>query len=171
MKQFTLLRNLITKAKKSTFYIQVLNRVMWKAIPFNKPHRFTITKIEDDKVVVTAKYRKKNWNHLRGMHAFAIGTIGEYASGVLLISSLDPSKYRLIMAKVEIEYHYQAKSAITAVATLTEECKQQTIITPLTKEEAIFTTMEVPVHDQEANHIATIKVTWQIKLWKSVRTK
>ena len=170
-KKFALMRDLTTKAKQSKFYLSILNKLMWAAIPFNKPHRFTIALIKDDEVRVTAKYRKKNLNHLRGIHACAIATIGEYASGVLLISNLDPAEYRLIMAKIEIDYVYQAKSSITAIASLTEEQKQKNILEPLQNEEAVFTTMEVPIHDAQDNLIATVKVKWQIKLWKSVRTK
>lgn len=169
--KFTLLRNLTTKAKTSQFNLWLLNKAMWIAIPFNKPHRFEITHVQDEEVHVIAKYRKKNLNHLRGMHAFAIATIGEYASGMLLISNLDPSLYRLIMAKIEVDYHYQAKSTITAIAKLSEEDKNKNIIEPLKSEEAVFTTMEVPIHDTKDNLIATVKVNWQIKLWKSVRTK
>ncbi|WP_372365088.1 DUF4442 domain-containing protein [Candidatus Uabimicrobium sp. HlEnr_7] len=170
-KNFALLRNLTTKAKNSTFYLWVLNKVMLSAIPFNKPHRFTITEVKNEEVKVTAKYRKKNLNHLRGIHACAIATIGEYCSGVLLISNLDPSEYRLIMARIEIDYHYQAKSSITAVASLSDEEKNKNIIEPLKSKDAIFTTMEVPIHDSENNLVATVNVKWQIKLWKSVRTK
>lgn len=171
MSRFAKLTAAINKAKGNPGALRRLNFMLGFGIPFNRPHGFKIKEIGEDYVKTYAPYKRKNFNHIRGIHACGIATISEFATGMLLLSKVDPAKYRLIMSEMRMEYFYQAKKPLIATSSLTEEELQMEIIQPLSDVEVIFRTQEVRVEDIEGNHVATGHITWQIKEWAKVRTK
>ncbi|HEY8936226.1 MAG TPA: DUF4442 domain-containing protein [Cyclobacteriaceae bacterium] len=161
----------LQKAKSSAFYLNVLNWSLNRMIPFNKPHGFKIVEIDDYKLKTLIPYRKRNFNHIRGLHACALATISEFTTGFLLVSKLDSKKYRLIMQRLEMDYHYQGKMDATAEFEISEAWMQNTIYTPLQSSESVVAVCEVRIHDSKGNHLTTGKVYWQIKDWAKVKTK
>jgi acyl-coenzyme A thioesterase PaaI-like protein len=158
---------ILQKAKTSPFYLALLN---W-FIPFNKPHGFRILEISDHHLRTIIPYRRKNFNHIRGLHACALATISEFTTGFLLVSKLDAKKYRLIMQRLEMDYHYQGKMDATATFTISEDWLQQQIYEPLQTQDAVVIICEVKIHDEQRNHLTTGKVYWQIKDWQKVKTR
>ncbi len=171
MSGFDLLPGLIKKGRRSQFWLWVLNHFLAWVIPFNRPHGFRLLEIGDDKVRSSAPYRRKNHNHVRGIHACAIATIAEFSAGFLLLSKLDPAQYRLVMSKLEVEYFYQAKENIIAQSMLNDDAFRLQVLEPLGEDGSCFILMETQVHDTAGNEIANGKTTWQIKRWDQVRTK
>lgn len=160
----------IKKAETSNKYLWLLNRLMNFAVPFNKPHGFSVTTISPTLVQTIAPYKKKNFNHVRGIHACAIATVGELAAGLLLMYHFKPSDYRVIMSHIEIDYHYQAKKNITASARISN-AEIQAIIQILSTEAKTSQTITSIIKDQDNQSIATVKTTWQLKKWDAVKTK
>lgn len=164
------LAHLIKKAEHSKFYLWLLNRVMRHAVPFNKPHGFKIIDITSHHVTTAAPYRKKNFNHVRGIHACAIATAGELAAGIVLMYHFSPVDYRFIMSNMQIEYHYQAKKDITAMAVLSAEDKD-CVLKTLGNSDKTTQLIVTEVKDLDRKLIATVKTVWQIKSWGNVKTK
>ena len=162
---------LIQKAKTSSFYRKILNWSLNKMIPFNKPHRFSVVEISDYRLRTLVPYRKSNFNHIRGIHACALATVSEFTSGFLLLSRLDIKKYRLIMQRLEMDYHYQGKMDAIAEFEISEDWMQQQVYEPLTRQDAIVIPCEIRIHDVKGNHLTTGKIFWQIKDWTKVKTK
>ena len=103
------INRIIQKSKRSGFYRKILNFGLNRMVPFNKPHGFKIVEISDHHLKILIPYRKANFNHIKGIHACALATVSEFTTGFLLLSRLDPKKYRLIMQSLNMDYHYQAK--------------------------------------------------------------
>lgn len=164
------LATLIQKAEHSKLYMWLLNRVMSHAVPFNKPHGFKVIDITSHHVTTFAAYRKKNFNHVRGIHACAIATVGELAAGIVLMYHFSPAKFRFIMSNMQIDYHYQAKKNITAMAILAAEDKIN-ILKTLENTDKTTQLVVSEIRDEDHQLIATVKTTWQIKSWKNVKTK
>ncbi len=162
---------LVEKAKTSSFYKAILNFALDRMIPFNKPHGFRIVEISDYSLKTLLPYRRKNFNHIRGIHACAMATVSEFTTGFLLISRLDAKKYRLIMQRLEMDYHYQGKMDAFASFTISEEWLKEKIYLPLQQQEAVIIPCEVKIHDSKGNHLTTGKVFWQVKDWAKVKTK
>ncbi len=162
---------LLEGARKSPFKLKLLNLFLGRLIPFNRPHGVRILELGKEHVKTCADYRRKNHNHIRGVHACCIATVAEFSSGLLFLSRLNPARYRLIMAHLEIAYHYQAKSAIIAETRLSEQQLKDGILKPLADSASLQFTQATEVYDDRGNHIATARVTWQIKRWDAVRTK
>jgi Domain of unknown function (DUF4442) len=162
---------LVEKAKTSSFYKGILNFALDRMIPFNKPHGFRIVEISDYSLKTLLPYRRKNFNHIRGIHACAMATVSEFTTGFLLISRLDAKKYRLIMQRLEMDYHYQGKMDAFASFSISEEWLTEKIYQPLKQQEAVIIPCEVKIHDSKGNHLTTGKVFWQVKDWAKVKTK
>lgn len=165
------LTGLFKRAMESRGALRKLNFILLRGIPFNKPHRVRIMNLGPGESEVRIPYIRKNKNHLNGMHACCLATCAEYSTGLVMLSSLDSKKYRLIMERIEVEYHYQAKSACTAKYGVDLKEIEEKIINPLENQDRISFVSSVEIHDEQSNHICTAKVSWQIKAWKSVKTK
>ena len=171
MKALKLLPRLIALARRSPGWLRLLNFVMGRLIPFNRPHGFRIVELAEDRVVTCASYRRANHNHIRGIHACAIATVAEFSAGLLLLSCLDPGRYRLIMSRIEVDYLYQAKKDVTARTSLSDKELQDRIVGPLATAESQDIIMITEVSDSDGNMVARARTTWQIKRWDAVRTK
>lgn len=161
----------ITNAKSSSFGLWKLNVGLSYIIPFNKPHRIKVKSITDDKVTTIIPFKRKNLNHIKGIHACGMATCAEFSSGLLLLSRLNPKKYRLIMESIEMKYHYQAKTDIVAEYEMTDEWLNKMVLEPLKEEEKVFVKCEINLYDSKRNHVATGYTNWQIKDWEKVKTK
>ncbi len=161
----------IEQAKHSKLSLWLLNMGLHRMIPFNKPHGFKILEIGDYDIKILLPYKRKNLNHIRGLHACALATISEYATGLLLISKLGFDTYRIIMQRLEMDYHYQGKMDAIAHFSVSQTWLQQSIFEPLKNQESVTVICEIKIHDVKSNHLTTGKVHWQIKEWKRVKTK
>ncbi len=158
-------------AKSGGWPLRKLNFILSIGIPFNRPHGIKIVKISDEEVITTIPYKRRNFNHIRGIHACGLATAAEFASGLLLLNKLDPASFRIIMQSLNMEYHYQAKSNVRAVFKLSEEQFNSSISEALKQEEVIYTKCVIELYDEVNNHVATGTTNWQIKPWNKVRTK
>ncbi|MCU0368477.1 MAG: DUF4442 domain-containing protein [Cyclobacteriaceae bacterium] len=162
---------ILQKAKHSSFYLWMLNWSLNRMIPFNKPHGFKVIEIGDYRLKTLMPYKKSNFNHIRGLHACGLATISEFTTGFLLLSSLDMKKYRIIMQRLEMNYHYQGKMDATAEFVISKEWLDEKVIKPLQSEEAVVVPCEVKIHDRKGNHLTTGIIYWQFKDWAKVKTK
>lgn len=162
---------LIQKAATSRFYLFVLNFALSRMIPFNRPHGFKITTVGKYHIKTIIPYKKLNFNHIRGLHACGLATLSEFTTGLLLLSNLGFDKYRIIMQRLEMDYHFQGKRDAYAEFTISEEWLQAEIVRPLQTQEAVVVPCVVKITDSAGNHLTTGKVFWQLKDWKKVKTK
>ncbi len=161
----------IEGAKRSKFGLFKLNLGLGYIIPFNKPHKIKVTELTDDTVQTIIPCKRKNLNHIKGVHACGLATAAEFASGLLLLTKLGGKKYRLIMESLEMKYHYQAKSDVHARFTADENWMNEHIFTPLKADDKIYVRCQIELHDAGGNHVATGYTNWQIKDWAKVKTK
>ena len=161
----------LEKAKHSSFYLMLLNWSLGRMVPFNLPHGFKIIEIGEYRLKILMPYRKSNFNHIRGLHACGLATVSEFATGFLLLSSLDMKKYRMIMQRLEMNYHYQGKMDAVAEFTISKEWLEEKVIKPLQAQEAVVVPCEVKIHDTKGNHLTTGTIFWQFKDWAKVKTK
>jgi hypothetical protein len=162
---------LIERAKTSRLYLRLLNWGLFRLIPFNAPHHFRVMEIKDWELKIALPFIRKNLNHISGLHACALATVSEFTTGLMLISKLSPSKYRLILQRLEMEYHYQGKTDAFGLFKISKEWLQEQVLLPLETQESVIVPCEIKIHDRKGNHLTTGKVYWQIKDWSKVKTK
>lgn len=156
--------------KPTPFKLKLFSKCANFMIPFNHPHKFNVENISNSKSTVTVPYIRRNFNHLRGVHACAIATMGEFAAGIVILKNFDFANYRLILSKLEVEYFYQGKTKLQAQAKLpSTEIKRLKDL--LQKNDAPNVTVTTKIVDEKNNHIANVFSTWQLKSWSNVKTK
>lgn len=162
---------LLEKAKKSKTHLALLNFGLLRKIPFNKPHGIKIVEINDKSVKTIFPYKRSNFNHIKGLHACGLATVSEFTTGIVLLSALDSKKYRIIMQKMEMNYHYQGKMDSYAEFSVTDEWLKTEVIDPIASNDSVVVNCEVKVIDSAGNHLTTGNIYWQIKSWTKVKTK
>ena len=96
------LAKLFIQAKQSSWGLWKLNFALKYGIPFNRPHGIKIKLLSDNKVQTYIPNWRINHNHIRGIHACGLATVAEFCSGLLLLSRVNPVKYRLIMKELKM---------------------------------------------------------------------
>ena len=157
------------KARNSTFFRWLFNRVLWRTVPFNHPHRLKVTQFEEEVLTIEAPYKKANRNHVKGIHACLLATLCEYAVGLSLMLRINPEQYRLLLKSIRMTYHYQARTKVQVRWGISDE-ELATIVEVLKREEALTKTFIAKVYDDSGNHICTGEVEWQLKAWNKVTT-
>lgn len=165
------LRRIIERSRTSAISRWGLNLALGRMIPFNRPHGLRVRPLAKGGIRVEIPFRRTNQNHIRGIHACCLATAAEFCSGLALMEHVDPQRYRIIMKEIRMEYHFQAKSRAYAEFAPTREVLDEGLMRPLETGAPLLFVAEVPVHDIAGNHLATGKITWQIKEWAQVRTK
>jgi acyl-coenzyme A thioesterase PaaI-like protein len=163
------LQRILLKAQSSPFYLWLFNQVLWRVIPFNKPHGVKIVSITNEQVMVILPYRKRNMNHLKGMHACALATLCEYACGMGLMTRIDPERFRIILRGIKVDYHTQAKTDITATFRIDQLTLESKVINPLQEQGSIIETFHVDAYDRQNKKVCTGEITWQLKRWDLVK--
>jgi len=162
---------LMEKAKYSGFYLKLLNTGLARMIPFNKPHGFRIIDIGDYHIKTFLPYKKPNLNHIKGLHACALATLSEFTTGPLLLAAMHARQYRLILAKLEIQYEYQGKTHAYANFSVSEHWIEEKIRQPIIEHGKAVVPCEIEITDKSGNSLCTAIVTWQLKPWSAVKTQ
>ncbi len=165
-----LLHSLLTRAENGGISLWLLNLVLLRIIPFNKPLGVRVVSLSNNAIQVRLPYRRSNFNHLRGLHACALATAAEYACGLLLLRKLGATRYRLIMKELRCQYMYQGRSSAHVEVRMEEEYFQTAVLDALQHSESVEIPLHAEVLDSDNNQLCRTELVWQVKEWTSVRT-
>lgn len=150
--------------------IIALDKILRVGIPFNAPHGFNIRKITDDEVKIIVPDRKLNHNHLSGIHACAIATVGEFCAGLSLLKSFGISKYRLILSELNVKYTYQGRTELEGFCS-PRQIDVELVRKNLEEHGKYLQELLTIVRDRRGNEVARVTTVWQLKNWEQVRTR
>ena len=150
--------------------LMALNKVLTLGIAFNAPHGFKIKELSEDQVLITLPNRKLNHNHLSGIHACAMATVGEYCAGMALLKSFGISKYRLILSDLHATYSYQGKTDLEGICS-PRQIDKEVVKKALDTEGKFLQELETIIRDKNGKEVAVVKTIWQLKVWEQVKTK
>ena len=140
------------------------------AIPFNAPHGFHLVTLNKDEVRIDLPNSKLNHNHVKGIHACAIATLGEFCAGLTLARHLGFSRYRFLLAKLSVEYHLQGRTKLTGVARL-NEVQVEKLKSDLSMQDKLLFEHHTEITNAHGERVADVKTVWQVKDWKKVQLK
>jgi acyl-coenzyme A thioesterase PaaI-like protein len=156
---------------KNRIELEALDKVMTFAVPFNAPHAFKLLKVTPEEVQIKMPFLFVNKNHVGGMHATAIATLGEYCAGMVLASRLGTKTYRFILSELNTKYFYQGKTTLIGSAQL-DEIKIENAINELNSPEGkTLIQMMTSIKDKNHKLVAEVTTLWQLKNWEKVKTK
>lgn len=166
---YKLIDNLIQNPTKANLII--LNKILSFGIPFNAPHSFKIKNLSQDLVKIQLPNKKLNHNHISGIHACAIATVGEFCAGLSILSSFGISKYRLILAELNVKYSYQGKTHLEG-SCLPTQINQEEVKNALETNGTYLQTLKTVISEEKSGkEVAVVTTTWQLKPWNLVKTK
>lgn len=157
-------------ANPNPINIMALDKLMRVGIPFNAPHGFKIKTLNKDAVIISLPNRKLNHNHLGGIHACAMATVGEYCAGMSLLTSFGISKYRLILAELNVKYTFQGRVELEGVC-YPNQIDVEAVAAGLEKEGKYLQKLTTTVRDLNGKEVAEVTTVWQLKNWEQVKTK
>ena len=147
-----------------------LDKVLRIGIPFNAPHGFKIKTLNRDAVIISLPNRKLNHNHIGGVHACAMATVGEYCAGMSLLTSFGISKYRLILSELNVKYTYQGRVDLEGIC-YPNQIDVDAVTKGLETEGKYLQQLKTIIRDLNGKEVAEVTTVWQLKNWEQVKTK
>lgn len=157
-------------ANPTSLNLMALDKLLRLGIPFNAPHGFKIKNLDKDAVIISLPNRKLNHNHIGGIHACAMATVGEYCAGMSLLSSFGISKYRLILSELNVKYTYQGRVDLEGIC-YPNQIDVEAVKEGLEKEGKYLQPLKTIIRDLNGKEVAEVMTTWQLKNWEQVKTK
>lgn len=157
-------------ANPTPLNILALDKVLRFGIPFNAPHGFKIKTLNRDAVIISLPNRKLNHNHIGGIHACAMATVGEYCAGMSLLQSFGISKYRLIMSELSVKYTYQGRVDLEGFCS-PNQIDVEKVRIGLETDGKYSQPLKTIIRDLNGKEIAEVMTVWQLKNWEQVKTK
>jgi len=157
-------------ANPTPMNLMAIDKVLRLGIPFNAPHGFKIKNLSKDAVIISLPNRKLNHNHIGGIHACAMATVGEYCAGMSLLSSFGISKYRLILSELNVKYTYQGRVDLEGIC-YPNQIDVEAVREGLEKEGKYLQPLKTIIRDLNGKEVAEVMTIWQLKNWEQVKTK
>jgi acyl-coenzyme A thioesterase PaaI-like protein len=157
-------------ANPTTMNKFAIDKLLRFGIPFNAPHGFKIKSLNSDAVIISLPNRKLNHNHIGGIHACAMATVGEYCAGMSLLTSFGISKYRLILSELNVKYTYQGRVDLEGMCS-PAQIDVEKVKTGLETEGKYLQELKTIIRDLKGKEVAVVTTVWQLKNWEQVKTK
>lgn len=134
----------------------VISKILSKAIPYTGSISPQIEKIENGEVVISMKDCRAVRNHLDSIHAIALANLGEFSTGLCVVTSLPPDG-RAILQSINVEYLKKARGPLKAKAQFPSE--KYSLTEPLVKK-----TIEVEglIFDSSDNCVSKVRAHWVV---------
>lgn len=126
--------------------------IKWR-IPYTASISSRITLFDPGHLRISLKDRRKVRNHLNSIHALALANLGEFTSGLALLSSL-PANVRGIPVNISTDYFKKARGTLTA---------ESTVAPPEVKTDMEFK-VKADIKDKQGDIVATTTVCWKLGL-------
>ena len=103
---------------------------------------------------VLLKDKKKNRNHLDCVHAIALTNLGEFTSGIAVLTSIKPN-FRGIVKHISIDFLKKARGSLRAVC----DCEVASIV------EDTEIMVNANIYDKDDDCVARITVLWKLSIF------
>jgi len=128
----------------------LFKQIIAKNIPYTGSIKADVQKLQPGLCEVRLKFRKANTNHLNSIHALALSNLGEFTSGLAIMTGL-PSHIRGIVTNINTDYLKKARGDLTAVA--------EVEIPEITEPKTTYL-IQAHIYDSEKDLVSTVTVTW-----------
>lgn len=133
---------------------KVLSATFGRVVPFVGTASIVYESVSASKVVVSIANKRPVQNHIKGVHAVAMVLIAETATG--FVTALNVPDSRMVLIKnINVDYKTIAKGNMKAVATLTDEQREQ-----IANNEKGELSIPITVTDETGNEPVEIEMVW-----------
>jgi len=138
--------------------------------PFNKHLKAKLLEWNNTKTRFRIQCHRGVRNHLGGIHAGAIFTLGETCAGFVLIKNFSLKKFRPIMSDVNVKYEKQARGTTFGTAEI-KKAEVARINKELKSSKPSFVWLKTKIENDKNELIATVNTKWQLKPWDKIKIK
>lgn len=128
-------KNMIAKIAAAAEYLpqgiraKVLSKTFGTVVPMVGTAGISYDLVTAEKVICSIKNRRPMQNHIKGVHAVAIGLIAETATGFVVGMNI-PDESMVLIKSLKLEYKKLAKGDLVATATLSLADRERIASTP-----------------------------------------
>jgi acyl-coenzyme A thioesterase PaaI-like protein len=140
---------------------RILDLLLTFGIPFNRWLGLRIGEIGEKRVTIVSPPSVLRRNHVGTAHACAQALIGEYAAGLLVAQRFPLDTYRMIIGRLEIDYHKAGRGTLLGISEAPAEW-------PELENEEGWVPMETEITDEKGELVAVCRTRWQVKSWKRI---
>jgi acyl-coenzyme A thioesterase PaaI-like protein len=148
-----MLLNFWNRVTRFPFGRTFFNCMIARTVPYTGSISPRVIELSHGNSHVQMRDRKKVRNHLNSIHAIALMNLGEFATGLAVMSGL-PSEARAILVHLEIDFLKKARGTIQARATF--QCPAGVL-----QDRQKFR-IETNLTNDAAEIVATVKADWLI---------
>lgn len=143
--------------------LQLVRDGMADTVPFARHTGIALDEVADGSAVASLPASAEILNHVATVHAGALFTLAETASGAAMAGALAPSLFevRPIVSTASIDYTRPATAPLTAVATLARPGHE--LRATLATDGRVSFEADVVVTDAGARDVARFRATWVVK--------
>lgn len=133
------------------------------AVPFNRHLALEYASVEPGKAEVRLADREEHRNHIGTLHAGALFTVAEAASGAAFVAAFAAQLADVVpvVESAEIRYSAPARGTVTATATLA--AAYEDLLEELAREGKTRPPVEVRLVDGSGREVAVMKVRWNVR--------
>jgi acyl-coenzyme A thioesterase PaaI-like protein len=129
----------------------IFSRLVGFAVPYSGSIGARVTSLEPGRATITLRDRRAVRQHLGSVHAIALANLAELASGMAMLTALEPG-VRGIVTEITLRYPKKARGQLTAVGT----AAPPQVTTP------VETRAYCEVLDGSGDLVAEATVTWRL---------
>lgn len=133
------------------------------SVPFATHVGIELTAIEQGRAVARLAERSECANHIGSVHAGALFTLAEAASGAAMAGALAPvlMTVRPVTARAEMTYRKIARGALEAIAQV--DADPADLMARLERDGRCQFPVMVAIRDEAGDEVATLAVEWNAK--------
>ena len=132
---------------------RVFSFLLGRLVPYSGSVRPRIRRLGPGRCRAEMRERRRVRNHLGSVHATALATVGELATGLAILTALPP-RTRGILTELEAEYRKKARGTLAATC--------RTEVPDVPGDDSVDHRAAAAIRDQEDDHVATVRATWRL---------
>jgi acyl-coenzyme A thioesterase PaaI-like protein len=140
---------------------RLLDLLLTLGIPFNRWLGLRIGEIGETRVTIVSPPSVLRRNHVGTAHACAQALIGEYAAGLLVAQRFPLDTYRMIIGRLEIDYHKAGHGTLYGTSKAPAQW-------PELENEEGWVPMETEITDEKGTLVSVCRTRWQVKSWQRI---
>ena len=130
------------------------SKILGNVVPFTGTSSLSFEKIEPEEVIISLKNNRSVQNHIKQVHACAMGLVIETATGFVVGMNVPDDKI-LLIKELNLKYVKRSSGKIKATATLTQEQIEE-----IKKEPRGDISVPVTLTDEESKEPVKAEAIW-----------